>query len=219
MTGITILRPSKSCRICSNHGQDADQCPSRSGGGCVTIAGFTCGYCKETGHTLKHCEKLKVAQARRRDHDSWSLMTLADFKARRPRRSSKGQHVPQLRRPRAERVVPDLKTDLPPTQAQATSAASWGAFVAKRGIDASMTERHTEAVARTQRLSIRVTGSDFSPVPSLESSPTDFPESLEHTPGWYCWPADTENDAPDPAVARANAMAAAVVPVDWEEEL
>jgi hypothetical protein len=94
MTSITTFRTIKStkprgpCRVCTNHSKDGSACPSLKGNQCITIAGFTCKYCKETGHTIKHCptllEREAVKNQRREMEDiaSWNLMTLDEYQSR-----------------------------------------------------------------------------------------------------------------------------------------
>ena len=76
----------RSCGICYKHNKNPNTCPSLNGDQCITIAGFQCGYCKEFGHTLKHCKVLKsnkeVAERSRKDQNSWKLMTLDEYRAR-----------------------------------------------------------------------------------------------------------------------------------------
>ena len=76
----------RSCSICYKHNNDPNSCPSLEGNQCITIAGFQCGYCKEFGHTIKHCHVLKsnqaVAESRKKDQASWNLLTLDEYRAR-----------------------------------------------------------------------------------------------------------------------------------------
>ena len=45
------------CKLCLANGNN--HVGHRPGPNCPTVQGFTCGYCHEKGHTIKHCERLK----------------------------------------------------------------------------------------------------------------------------------------------------------------
>jgi len=69
-----------SCRVCFNHGKH-NPIGHLPGADCPTIKEFKCGYCKETGHTIKCCSVLAEKKTKKED-ESWKLMSLGDYNAR-----------------------------------------------------------------------------------------------------------------------------------------
>lgn len=132
---------SYSCYLCvKNNTPGGDKCKG-PGPECPTCANFTCGYCKQKGHTIKHCQVLAGNKQKRRDDlkDSKRSTTDADgfSTVSGKKRASKAQaeaaaetHIPIGRHSKFA-ALPKMKLTAPtPADAAKPVLSGWAAKAA-----------------------------------------------------------------------------------------